>query len=72
MKSKKSRKPKVLTAKVIVYTPEDVVGTTIVTNTARRSDTRFLTELILIVVANLGLDANNIQQYKFSISLNRE
>lgn len=72
MKSKKSRKPKVLTAKVIVYTPEDVVGTTIVTNTARRSDTRFLTELILIVVANLGLDANNIQQYKFNISLNRE
>nr|QTZ82726.1 MAG: hypothetical protein [Enquatrovirus sp.] len=33
MKPKKSRKPKVLTAKVIVYTAEDVVGTSTVTNT---------------------------------------
>lgn len=72
MKLKKSKKPKVLTAKVIVYTLEDVVGTTIVANTARRSDTRFLTEMLPIVVANLGLDTNNIQQYKFSISLLKE
>lgn len=65
-------KPKILTAKVTVYTPENVVSTAVISNTTRRSDTRFLTEILPIAVAKLGLDINNIQQYKFSIYLLKE
>lgn len=65
-------KPKILTAKVTVYTPENVIGTAVISNTTRRSDTRFLTEILPIAVAKLGLDINNIQQYKFNIYLLKE
>lgn len=65
-------KPKILTAKVTVYTPENVIGTTVISNTTRRSDTRFLTEILPIAVAKLGLDINNIQQYEFNIYLLKE
>lgn len=65
-------KPKILTAKVTVYTPENVIGTAVISNTTRRSDTRFLTEILPIAVAKLGLDINNIQQYKFNICLLKE
>lgn len=65
-------KPKVLIAKVTVYTTENVIGTAVISNTTKRSDSRFLTEILPIAVAKLGLDINNIQQYKFSISLIKE
>lgn len=65
-------KPKVLTAKVTVYTTENVIGTTVISNTTKRSDSRFLTEILPIAVAKLGLDIDNIQQYKFTISLIKE
>lgn len=65
-------KPKVLTAKVAVYTTENVIGTAVISNTTKRSDARFLTEILPITVAKLGLDINKLQQYKFNIYLNKE
>lgn len=65
-------KSKALTAKVTVYTPENVIGTIVISNTTKRSDTRFLTEILPITVAKLGLDINKLQQYKFNIYLNKE
>lgn len=65
-------KPKVLTAKVTVYTTENVIGTAVISNTTKRSNSRFLTEILPIAVAKLGLDIDNIQQYKFTISLIKE
>lgn len=65
-------KSKALTAKVTVYTPENVIGTVVISNTTKRSDTRFLTEILPITVAKLGLDINKLQQYKFNIYLNKE
>ena len=65
-------KPKVLIATVTVYTTENVIGTAVISNTTKRSDSRFLTEILPIAVAKLGLDIDNIQQYKFTISLIKE
>jgi len=65
-------KPKILIAKVTVYTTENVIGTAIISNTTKRSDTRFLTEILPMTVAKLGLDINNIQQYKFTVSITKE
>ena len=65
-------KPKILIAKVTVYTTENTIGTVIISNTTKRSDTRFLTEILPMTVAKLGLDINNIQQYKFTVSITKE
>lgn len=55
-------KRKILTAKVTVYTPENVIGTAVISNTVKN----LVSDLLVV------LDINNIQQYKFNIYLLKE